>query len=111
MPLQNITRKHVALLEYPRIVAAGTWSIQSLEIIPSTEARCTIRYFSNSEKAGQFESLERTPSSPMYLYAKCQPSMFSTNRYTVVDPNLSGHFSHFGISIFFALAIAFSIIG
>jgi len=35
---------------------AGTWSIQSVEIIPSAdEAKCTIRYFLNSEKAGQFE--------------------------------------------------------
>ena len=35
---------------------AGTWSIQSLEIIPSAdEAKCTIRYFLNSENAGQFE--------------------------------------------------------
>jgi hypothetical protein len=35
---------------------AGAWSIQSLEIIPSADnAKCTIRYYLNSEKAGQFE--------------------------------------------------------
>ena len=35
---------------------AGSWSIHSLEIIPSADdEKCTIRYSLNSEKAGQFE--------------------------------------------------------
>jgi hypothetical protein len=35
---------------------AGNWTIQSQEIIPSLDNnKCTIRYFLDSEKAGQFE--------------------------------------------------------
>lgn len=35
---------------------AGTWSIQTLDIIPSADDRkCTNRYYLKSEKAGQFE--------------------------------------------------------
>ena len=35
---------------------SGNWVIQSLDIIPSYDTtKCTIRYFLNSEKAGNFE--------------------------------------------------------
>jgi hypothetical protein len=35
---------------------AGTWSIQCVENIPSADdEKCTIRYYLNSQKAGQFE--------------------------------------------------------